>query len=242
MRLGVFIVDQEHTFADALASRLQAEGDIAVVAAVSVELPALHPVLTQNADIMLLDADLPGGAAFTVCREVVGRGIAGHVIMMSYTTEPERVMAAVRAGAAAWMPKDESLQHLLRVMRGIAQGDTWLPQSVTGHVLNLLLRDPAPQRDTDLLLATLTPREREVLACLAEGVARREVAARLRLSAHTVRTHLQHLMAKLRVHSTLEAVALARPALTQARPQGTTVMNGRAPVACGAGDVISPDS
>jgi DNA-binding NarL/FixJ family response regulator len=241
MRLRVFIVDQEHTFADALASRLQAEGDIAVVAAVSVELPALHPVLTQNADIMLLDADLPRGAAFAVCREVLARGIVAHVIMMSYATEPERVVAAVRAGAVAWMPKVESLQHLLHVIRGIARGDAWLPPAVTGRVLNLLLRDPVPQQENDLL-ATLTPREREVLACLAEGVARREVAARLRLSANTIRTHQQHLMAKLRVHSTLEAVALARPALTQAHPQTPTVMNGRTPVACGAGDFLSPDS
>ena len=241
MGLRVFIVDQECTFADALASRLKAEGDITVVAAVSVELPALCPVVVaQNADIMVLDADLPGGAAFAVCREVLGRGIVAQVIMMSYSTEPERVVAAVRAGAAAWIPKDESLQHLLRVMRGIARGDAWLPPAVTGHVLNLLLRDPAPQQENDLM-GTLTPREREVLACLAGGVARREVAARLRLSANTVRTHLQHLMAKLRVHSTLEAVALARCALTQVNPQEQTVMNGRTPVACRAGDFISPD-
>jgi DNA-binding NarL/FixJ family response regulator len=218
MGLRVFIIDQERTFAEALASRLAAEGDITVVAAVSVELPGLRPVVVQSADIMLLDADLPGGAAFALCREVTGRGVAAHVIMMSYSAEPDRIVAAVRAGADAWLPKGESLQHLLRVMRGTARGETWLPPAVAGHVLTLLLRDPAPQPANEPLLATLTPREREVLACLAEGVARREVAARLSLSANTVRTHLQNLMGKLQVHSTLEAVALTRSALTQAQP------------------------
>lgn len=215
MGLRVFIVDQERTFADALASRLEAEGDIAMVAVVSVALPALPPVVAQDADIMLLDADLPGGAAFTLCRQVARRGLVAHVIMLSYSVEAERVAAAVRAGAAAWMPKCESLERLLRVMQGIVQGETWLPPAVTGHVLTLLLRGDAPQRGSDPLLATLTPREREVLACLAEGAARREVAARLSLSANTVRTHTQNLMAKLQVHSTLEAVALTRSELVQ---------------------------
>jgi DNA-binding NarL/FixJ family response regulator len=216
MGLRVFIVDQERTFADALAGRLEAERDIAMVAAVSVALPELPPVVSQEADIMLLDADLPGGAAFTLCREVARRGIAAHVIMLSYSAEAERVAAAVRAGAGAWLSKSESLEHLLRVMRGIVQGETWLPPAVMGHVLTLLLRGDMPPRRSDLLLATLTPREREVLGCLAEGAARRDVAARLSLSANTVRTHTQNLMAKLQVHSALEAVALTRSELRQA--------------------------
>jgi DNA-binding NarL/FixJ family response regulator len=68
------------------------------------------------------------------------------------------------------------------------------------------------QQDEDTLLAALTPREREVLACLADGDGRRDVAERLYLSANTVRTHLQNLMAKLGVHSSLEAVAVTRRA------------------------------
>jgi DNA-binding CsgD family transcriptional regulator len=85
-------------------------------------------------------------------------------------------------------------------------------------VLGYLMADQDRRQDNDRLLAALTPREREVLACLAEGAGRREVAEQLHLSANTVRTHLQNLMAKLGVHSTLEAVALSRPHLEQLRP------------------------
>jgi DNA-binding NarL/FixJ family response regulator len=218
MGLRLFIVDQERTFADALAGRLEAEADVAVVAAVSVgppalrsvKPPALRLVVTKHTDIVLLDGDLPGGAAFTFCQDVSGRGEAPHVIMMSYSSEAERIVTAVQAGAAAWVRKDESLEHLLRVIRGVAQGETWLPPAATGQVLRLLLREREAQRETDRLLAALTPREREVLACLVDGAGRREAAVRLRLSANTVRTHLQNLMTKLQVHSTLEAVALTR--------------------------------
>jgi two-component system NarL family response regulator len=216
MRLRVFILDQERTFADALAARLEAESDVAVVAAVCARPPALRPVVAEHTDIVLLDADLPGGAAFTFCRELPGRGETPHVIMMSYSSEAERIVAAVRVGVAAWVRKDESLAHLLRVIRGVAHGETWLPPVVTGQVLRLLLSEGQQQRESDRLLAALTPREREVLACLADGAGRRQAAARLGLSANTVRTHLQNLMTKLRVHSTLEAVALTRPELNGA--------------------------
>ena len=80
------------------------------------------------------------------------------------------------------------------------------------------MADQDQRQDNDRLLAALTPREREVLACLAKGAGRQEVAEQLHLSANTVRTHLQNLMAKLGVHSTLEAVAMSRPHLEQLRP------------------------
>jgi DNA-binding NarL/FixJ family response regulator len=91
--------------------------------------------------------------------------------------------------------------------------ETWLPATAVGPVLRLLLdeRDGQSASGTDLLM-TLTPRECEVLSYLAEGMGRREVAERMHLSPNTVRSHLQNLMGKLEVHSTLEAVALARRA------------------------------
>jgi DNA-binding NarL/FixJ family response regulator len=153
-----------------------------------------------------------------LCEELCARDDAPGVVMLSYSAQPERIVDAVRSGAAAWVRKNESLQHLLQVIRGVARGETWLPPAETGQVLGYLMADRDRRQDNGRLLDALTPREREVLACLAEGAGRREVAEQLHLSANTVRTHLQNLMAKLGVHSTLEAVALSRPHLEQLRP------------------------
>jgi DNA-binding NarL/FixJ family response regulator len=118
---------------------------------------------------------------------------------------------AIRAGAAAWVRKDESVERLLQAIRGVARGESWLPPSELGNVLRLLIREQDKHRKSEQMLAALTPRERAVLACLAEGTGRRDaVAEQLNLSVNTVRTHLQNLMAKLDVHSALEAVALIR--------------------------------
>jgi two-component system NarL family response regulator len=217
-RISVVVIDSERTFADALAARLEAEKDVAVVAAVHARTPAQCLIVGRHADVMLLDGDLPERAAIRLCEELCGRDEAPRVIVLSFSSEAERIVDAVRAGAVAWVRKDESLEHLLRVFRGVAQGETWLPPAEVGHVLRLLMAERQQQQDNDALLAALTPREREVLACLADGAGRREVAERLQLSSNTVRTHLQNLMAKLGVHSTLEAVAMCRTHLEPVRP------------------------
>jgi len=223
MGITVFVVDQERTFADAVAARLEAEDDIEVVAAVHARTPAECLILGRHADVMLLDGDLAERAAIRLCEELCGRDDPPRVVVLSHTSEADRIVDAVRAGAAAWVCKRQSLEHLLQVIRGVAKGETWLPPAEAGQVLRMLMREQEQRQDNDRLLAALTPREREVLTCLAEGVGRREVADRLHLSANTVRTHLQNLMAKLGVHSTLEAVAISRPHLEQFRP-GASVL------------------
>src|SRR5258708_4959423 len=217
MGSSVFVGDAERTFADALAARLEAEDDVEVVAAVHARTPAQCLIVGRYGDVMLLDGDLPERAAIRLCEELCGRDEAPRVIMLSYLSEPERIVDAVRAGASAWVRKDESLEHLLRVIRGVARGETWLPPAEAGKVLRLLMAERQRQQEADNLLSALTPRERDVLNCLAEGAGRREVADRLHLSANTVRTHLQNLMAKLGVHSTLEAVAVSRQHLESIR-------------------------
>ena len=205
MVTSVAIIDQELTFADALAIRLEAETDIKVVAAAKA---GPGPALGAHANIILLDADLADDTA-SLLR---GKNFSpeARVVMLSHTSEPARIVAAIQAGAAAWIRKDESVGHLLEVLRGVARGQTWLPVAETGNVLSLLLRRPDSVSDDGLAPAGLTRRERQVLDCLADGAGRNEVATRLRISANTVRTHLQNIMTKLGAHSTLEAIAMVR--------------------------------
>jgi DNA-binding NarL/FixJ family response regulator len=221
MGISVFIVDHERTFADALAARLEAEQDVEVVAAVHARTPGQIMILGRHADVMLLDADLPDGAAIWLCDELSRRDNPPSVIMLSCLSHPERIVEGLQAGVSAWVRKDEPLDDLLCAIRSVARGEAWLPPSEMRQVLSLLLQDRDRKREDDRLLASLTPREREVLACLAEGAGRQEVAQRLHLSANTVRTHLQNLMAKLGVHSTLEAVALTQPRLAELQRQMT---------------------
>jgi DNA-binding NarL/FixJ family response regulator len=215
MGIRVFVVDRERTFTDALAMRLEAEPDIDVVGTISAKSPAHLLLARGQADVVLIDGDFAAGLISQICADICARDNAPEVVVLGASSDPERIAAALRSGAAAWVRKDGSLSHLLRVIRGVVDGETWLPPKATRSVLRLLMLDQDQKRKDVQMLASLTPREREVLARLAEGASRQDVAEMLQLSAHTIRTHLQNLMAKLGVHSALEAVALTRSELTE---------------------------
>jgi DNA-binding NarL/FixJ family response regulator len=209
----VLIVDQHLAFRDALMTRLQTEPDLAVLAKAHSTEFAASVLVGRSADVILLDADLPEHSAIAFCSELMRRPDPPHVVMLSAGSDPELIVAAVRAGAAAWVRKDESIDHLLSVIRGAVRGESWLPPRDLGAVLRLIISEQEQRRDSDDLLAALTPRERDVLFLLVQGAGRNEVAKQLQLSANTVRTHLHSLMSKFGVHSTLEVVAIARPRL-----------------------------
>lgn len=211
MTISLFILLQERTFADALAIRLEREPDMEVVAALDMRALPSRLLVSSRVDVVLLDADAADYAAFHLSRELSQAPDAPPVIFLSDSNDPARIVRAIRAGAVGWVRKDESLNRLISVIRGIAQGESWLPPDQIGEVLRLMMDGSDQDEDGgDQLLATLTGRERDVLLCLAEGNRRREVAEHLHMSPNTVRTHLQNLMGKLGVHTALEAVALTR--------------------------------
>ena len=193
-----------------------------MVAAVEVRTPEPRLTTPIPADVLLLDGDLPGQTTNRLYQELSGTGagqVRTRVVTLSSYSEPARIVQAVRAGVAAWVRKDESLAHLLDVIHSVARGETWLPPTEAGNVVRLLLWERDQHRDGERLLAALTPRERTVLACFAGGAGHRDaVAEQLHLSVNTVRTHMQNLMAKLDVHSALEAVALTRDQAAWIRP------------------------
>jgi DNA-binding NarL/FixJ family response regulator len=211
MTVNLFILLQERTFADALAIRLEREPDMEVVAALDTSALPSRMLVSSRVHVVLLDADLADHAAFRLGQELSQAPDAPSMIFLSHSNDPELIVHAIGVGAAGWVRKDESLDRLIYVIRGVARGETWLPPDQTGEVLRLLMRrsNQADNSD-DQFLALLTGRERDVLLCLAEGNRRRDVAEHLHVSPNTVRTHLRNLMGKLGVHTALEAVALTR--------------------------------
>lgn len=226
MVVRLLILVQDRIFADALATWLEAEQDVEVVAALHAGDPSPRLFRGSRADVVLLDGDLPDNAAFRLCEEISQHSAVPHVIFLSESPDARRIVRAIRAGAVGWVRKNESLERLMHVIRSVTKGETCMPSSETGRVLRLLLRGPDQEQDSNSqLLAALTPREREVLVCLAEGTGRRDMAEHLHMSPNTVRTHLQNLMAKLGAHSALEAVALTRSQVGDHFPAAHGVLN-----------------
>ncbi|MCI0384000.1 response regulator transcription factor [Streptomyces sp. CNQ085] len=237
-RIRVLVVDDHRIFAESLAAALAVEQDVEVAAAGSgpAALRSLERATADGRrfDVLLIDADLGGAPAeagrtppppdpATVEAPAASGGIAlvsrvradhpeVRTVVLAEGDDPRRAAAALQAGASGWVAKDCSLSRLLQVVRGVPRGETHLSPALLTGVLRELTAARRHRTESERLVESLTPREHEVLRCMVAGLGRKAVAERLYLSPHTVRTHMQNVLGKLGVHSTLAAVALARKA------------------------------
>lgn len=212
-RIRVLIVDEHRIFAESLATALTAEPDVEAAAVGSA--PAAVQVLDRGApfDVLLIDADLGDtGTPSSLLATARERFPTLHPVMLATEADPSRAARCLAAGARGWVAKDSSLLRLLSVVRGVLRNETHVPPALLTGVVLELTRARRHRDEHQRLVASLTPRELEVLRCMIAGLGRQAVAERLYLSPHTVRTHMQNVLGKLGVHTTLAAVALARRA------------------------------
>ena len=207
----VLVVDDHVTFAEVLARRLDAEPGIDAFFATSIEQARRAIVEGRGVDLLLLDIGPADSDGIRFVHEVLSRNPQMRVVAITANEDESHVVEAVRAGISGWVPKNEPLECLLSVVRGALNGETWIPPRLLTWLVAELTSSQDDGTDDDLL-ATLTAREREVLNCLSFGMNRDDIAQHLYLSRNTIRTHIQNVLVKLRIHSTLAAVALAKRA------------------------------
>ncbi|WP_168221247.1 response regulator transcription factor [Actinomadura sp. WMMA1423] len=202
--IRVLIVDDHALFAEALAARLGCEPDLVILPIAADVRRALALTAAERPRVIVLDMTLDTESGLDVLDRVRKRYPDVRVVMLTAMSDVDAMVRAIRTGAVAWVEKTESADLVARVIRSAARQGGWIPPDVLGEVLRRLRED-----DGGGVIAELTPREREVLQCMVDGLGRAEIAERLCLSANTVRTHTQNLLAKLDMHSALEAITLA---------------------------------
>jgi DNA-binding NarL/FixJ family response regulator len=132
------------------------------------------------------------------------------VLVLTTFDDDEILAAALRAGASGFVLKDVPAEDLQRAVRVVAEGGSWLDPAVTGRVLSVYRgASPAQPARVDPALATLTAREREVLSLIGRGLSNPEIAARLVVGEGTVKTHVNHIFAKVNLRDRAAAVVFA---------------------------------
>ena len=157
-------------------------------------------------DVILIEVEPLGFAVGEVLHRLRAAWPAAHVVVVSADEDIAHAVDAARAGADAWVSKKQGADELETVLRGVCQGHSWFPPEMLGEILRELRDDVRRAREDSDPLDVLSPRERDVLASMAEGKRGRQIAEELLISADTVRTHTRSIFSKLDVHSRLEAV------------------------------------
>lgn len=202
---AVWLVEDNDLYRDGVAEVLRQAGDVECGLAVSSCEEALAALLAGAApDVVLMDVGLPGIDGIEGTRRIRELSPSTRVIMLTVHDEEDKVFQAICAGASGYLLKPLSREDLLAALGEVTRGGAPINAYIAGKVLERFAALAGAPGDYGL-----TPREREILALLVDGLAMKEAAARLGISYHTVDTHVRNVYEKLHVRSRAEAVAKA---------------------------------
>lgn len=200
--LRLLIVDDHPVVRDGLRAMLATQPDFAVVGEAGTGAEALAAAARLRPDVVLMDLEMPGLDGVEAIRRLRQADASVQVVVLTAFDTDERIVAAVQAGAQGYLLKGAPRQEIFAAIRAVGAGGALIPPLVASKLLRRVRAADRPD--------ALTPREREVLALVAEGLSNQGIAERLFISERTVKFHVSSILSKLGASNRTEAVALAR--------------------------------
>lgn len=205
-RIRVLIADDHAVVRQGLRTFLELQDDIEVMGDACDGEEAVAAALDGRPDVVIMDLVMPGLDGIEATRRILRERPATRVIALTSFLDDEKVLPAVRAGAAGYLLKDVEPEQLVRAIRTVHGGEALLHPAATATVMRELADHAEPADEADL---GLTGREREVLALVARGLPNKLIAHELGIAEKTVKTHMSSILAKLGVTDRTQAALLA---------------------------------
>ena len=210
IRIG--IVDDQELVRLGLRLVLDAEDELEVVAEAPDGDGAIALARRDDIDVLLMDVRMPGTDGITATEQIAAEAGTPRIIVLTTFDLDEYAFAALRAGASGFLLKDARPADLVGAIRAVHRGDAALAPSVTRRMIEQFAQGTDATdtgAEASAVLEVLTPREREFLVAVAEGLTNDELAARFVLSESTVKTHVGRLLQKLGARDRVQLVILA---------------------------------
>ena len=213
MPISVVVADDHALIRAGIVMLLAAQTDITVAGEAANGNEVLELVDQHHPDVVLMDLRMPGLDGIETTRRLTADPTDGQhptkVLVLTTFADDESVYPALRAGAHGYLLKHAAPQDLATAIRRVAGGDAWLDPSIAGGVIQRLTHIPEEAPDAAELISVLTPREREVLALIAQGMSNRQISQQLVVSEATVKTHVARVIMKTGCRDRAQVVALA---------------------------------
>jgi DNA-binding NarL/FixJ family response regulator len=213
--ITVTVVDDQAMVRQGFAALLGAQPDITVVGDAADGAAAVEQVTRLHPDVVFMDVRMPVMDGLEAARRILASGLdpAPRIVMLTTFDLDDYVFEALRAGCSGFMLKDAPAGELVRAARLAVSGEALLAPTVTKRLIaDALAADPVRRDRTPRsrrTLATLTPREREILEQIATGRSNQEIAEVLFISEETVKTHVRRVLQKLSLRDRVQAVVFA---------------------------------
>jgi DNA-binding NarL/FixJ family response regulator len=209
--IRLLLVEDHVSFREATASVFEREPGFEVVGQAG-SLAEVRKMLEEGAseaDVALVDLGLPDGYGGDLIKELRTANPRAQALVLSATLEQAEIARAVEAGAAGVLHKSADIEEVVEAVRRVRAGEMLLPLEEVVELLRYAGSHREQEQEARQAIAQLTPREKEVLKALAEGLDGKDIAQRLGISTVTERNHVASILAKLGVHSRLQALIFA---------------------------------
>ncbi|WLQ44902.1 response regulator transcription factor [Streptomyces laculatispora] len=219
--IRVFLLDDHEVVRRGVQDLLDAEPAIKVVGDAGTADQALARGPALRPDVAILDVRLPDGDGIAVCRELRSRMPELACLMLTSFDDDEALLDAIMAGAAGYVLKVIKGSDLVAAVRTLASGRSTLDPTTTARLMSSLREEEsAAEPEGDDALSGLSPREKDVLDLIGEGLTNSQIGKRLYLSEKTVKNHISRLLAKLGVERRIQAAVIAAHATEPSPPPG----------------------
>ena len=216
--ISLVLIDDNRLLREGLASMIHKQPGFTVLAASADVDEALQKVRAHQPDVVLLDFGLADHDSLRLTATVRAEVPAARVIVMGLLPVQEDVADYVRAGASGFIMKDVSFEQFFATIRTVAAGADVRPPAPNNSLLTHIVRAVASVDQPRVRESVrLTPRERQVIALLGEGLSNRDIATRMGIAVPTVKSHVSNTLEKLALHSRLEVAAFTHAAEREAR-------------------------
>lgn len=203
--IKLIIADDHRLVRDGMKSLLQTETDIEIIAEAENGVELLQILQTQHPDAILLDVTMPKKNGIEAALEIKKMYPDVGIVFLSMHEEPEYVLKCVQAGANSYLMKNVEKAELLIAIRKAAYGEKYFNQNIS----ILLAQGLTEMREHERDKVDLTPRELDVLRCVADGLSTKQIADKLFISTRTVETHRLNLLKKFEAQNTAELIKIA---------------------------------
>lgn len=209
MSVRVLLVVEDPLLRSLLAEKLALETDLQIVGAVGDPESCLEAVVVVKPTVAILDLQWSGGIGLALLERLTNRAPEVAALALAGDETEEAQLEAAQCGAKGVVTKTEGIATLPQAVRAVGRGEVWFTRQISRRIFQEYHRLVCHQREQEHPLACLSPREREVLACVAEGMTNQDIAGRLLMSIHTVKLHIQRILQKLGLPNRTEAAVFA---------------------------------
>jgi RNA polymerase sigma factor (sigma-70 family) len=207
--IRVLLVDDHASSRQPLAILLERDPTITVVAQAGTVAEARSALKRVAVDVAVVDLGLPDGDGVDLVKDIHAANPHGQVLVLTAQTDRRELARAAAAGAAGILNNAASIDEIIDAVQRLGAGEEVLSPSLLIELLRLAGQERERNIAAQTILARLTPREREVLQALAEGLSDKEIGRKFQISEKTIRAHMASILTKLEVESRLQALVFA---------------------------------